>query len=142
MEKKRILFLCVENACRSQIAEAFARTIGEYEVEAYSAGSRPSGEVDPLAIQVMAERGIGMSGQRSKGVDAVRRLEFDCVVTMGCGDECPTLRAKAVKEWKVPDPKGRPIEFFRSARDKIEAQVWTLLQELQVKKVLDQVRRP
>jgi len=89
----RLLFVCVENSCRSQMAEGFARAIGRDRVEAYSAGSRPSGEVDERAIAFMSEVGIGLVGQRSKGLNDLPPGAWDYIVTMGCGDACPNLPA-------------------------------------------------
>ncbi|HID06021.1 MAG TPA: arsenate reductase ArsC, partial [Armatimonadetes bacterium] len=87
--RKKILFVCVHNSCRSQIAEGFARHFGDDAVEVYSAGSKPSGEVDPNAIAVMREVGIDISKQRSKSIDEIPQVEYDFIVTMGCGDACP-----------------------------------------------------
>lgn len=88
---KRILFICVENACRSQIAEGFARALGKGKVEAYSAGSRPSGKVNTRAVALMKERGIDISSQTSKSFDDLPVKEFDYAVTMGCPDSCPFI---------------------------------------------------
>src|SRR5438132_608560 len=100
---KRILFVCVENSNRSQMAEAFARMLGG--VEAHSAGSRPSGKVNPKAIEAMKELGYDMSGHRSKSLDNLADLSFDAVVTMDCGDGCPQVRSGRREDWKIPDPK-------------------------------------
>lgn len=123
----RILFVCVENACRSQMAEAFARELGGPGVEARSAGSRPSGRVHPTAVEVMAERGIDLTDHRSEGVEAVLGKPFDLVVSMGCGDACPRVRADRRLEWDVEDPAGGPREKFVSVRDEIERRVRDLL---------------
>lgn len=124
---RRLLFVCVENSCRSQMAEGFARHHGGPDVEASSAGSRPSGQVNGRAIAFMAERGIDISGQRSRGVDEVASGEFDAVVTMGCGDACPWVPARARLDWELPDPKGLDDEGFRRVRDDIERRVLELL---------------
>lgn len=124
---KRILFVCVENACRSQMAEAFARELGGIGVEARSAGSRPSGTVHPTAVEVMAERGIDLADHRSEGVGAVLGEPFDLVVSMGCGDACPRAPADRRLEWDVEDPAGGPRETFVSVRDEIERRVRDLL---------------
>ena len=123
---KRILFVCVENSCRSQMAEGFARHYGKDRVEVYSAGSKPSGKVNETAIEVMKEKGIDISSQSSKGFLDLPVQEFDVVVTMGCKDACPFVPSKAHIEWDVPDPSGKPIEFFRDVRDKIEENAKTL----------------
>lgn len=123
----RIVFVCVENSCRSQMAEGFARFYGKGSVEAISAGSRPSGKVNDIAVQVMQEAGIDISSQESKGFDALPFKEFDVVVTMGCGDECPFIPAKKRIDWQIRDPKGRPMEFFREVRDEIKEKVLELI---------------
>jgi protein-tyrosine-phosphatase len=126
----RVLFVCVENANRSQMAEAFARKIGGERVEAWSAGSKPSGKVNPLAIEAMKERGLDLSKQRSKSLDEVSDVEFDAVVTMGCGDACPAVRARVREDWSIPDPRHMQPEQFRGVRDLIEASVKALLARL------------
>src|SRR5438132_4896535 len=98
-EAKRVLFVCIENSNRSQMAEALARRFGQGKVEAYSAGSRPSGRVNPRAIEFMREIGYDLSTHRSKGLGALPEVEFDAVVTMGCGDECPLVQAKRREDW-------------------------------------------
>lgn len=99
--EKRILFVCVENSCRSQIAEAFAMMHGAGLVKAYSSGSRPSGIINQSAVTVMREAGYNMvlNGHTSKGLGEIAAIEFDSVVTMGCGDECPAIRAKERIPW-------------------------------------------
>jgi len=132
IQKKRILFVCVENSNRSQMAEAFARVHGGDKVEAHSAGSRPSGKVNPRAIQFMAEKGYDLSAHASKAIDEFNGREIDAAVTMGCGDACPLVRAKAREEWDIPDPKNLPDEEFRKVRDLIEEKVKALLVSLGV----------
>jgi protein-tyrosine-phosphatase len=127
---QRVLFVCVENANRSQMAEAFARLHGGGRVEAYSAGSRPSGRVNPRAVAAMQERGYDLTRQRSKSLDDLPAVEFDAVVTMGCGDACPLVRARRREDWDIPDPRDMPPEQFRAVRDLIEAKVQALLAEL------------
>ncbi len=102
---KRVLFVCVENSCRSQIAEAFAQMHGANKVEAYSAGSRPSGQVNPNAVTSMKELGYDLSHHFSKTLSEIPDIEFDFVATMGCGDECPFVRTKEREDWKILDPK-------------------------------------
>lgn len=123
----RILFVCVENAIRSQMAEGFARKFGGDKVEAFSAGSKPSGVVNPNAVAAMKEIGIDISGQVSKGFDKLPYQEFDDIVTMGCGDTCPYFPAKERFDWEIEDPKGKGIEAFRKARDEIGAKVKALI---------------
>lgn len=126
----RVLFVCVENSCRSQMAEAFARELGGAAVTARSAGSRPSGAVHPRAREVMADRGFDLSGHRSKGVDELPDELVDVVVSMGCGDACPSVPATRRIEWSVRDPVGGSREQFVEARDEIERRVRQLLDEL------------
>jgi protein-tyrosine-phosphatase len=128
-EKKKILFVCVENACRSQMAEGFAKALGQGEIEVYSAGSRPSFQVDPLAIEVMKEKGIDLSARRPKGLNDLPPIEMDYLITMGCEETCPAIPAKKVIEWEIPDPKGKSLDTFRDVRDMIEEKVGTLLKE-------------
>jgi protein-tyrosine-phosphatase len=123
----RIIFVCVENSNRSQMAEAFARIHGAGKVEAHSAGSRPSGKVNPKAIEAMKEIGYDLTTHTSKSLSDVAGEEFDLAVTMGCGDECPYFRAKLRQDWQIPDPKELPPEQFRAVRDLIEQKVRELL---------------
>jgi protein-tyrosine-phosphatase len=120
---KRLLFVCVENSNRSQIAEAFARIHGGESVEAYSAGSRPSGQINPKAIEAMKEIGYDLAQHRSKSLTEIPDIEFDFVATMGCGDECPFVRARRREDWDIPDPKNMSSENFRVVRDLIESKV-------------------
>ncbi len=129
---KRFLFVCVENSNRSQMAEAFARIHGGDKVEAYSAGSRPSGKINLKAIAAMKEIGYDLSTHRSKSLSEIPDIEFDFVATMGCGDECPFVRAKRREDWDVPDPKEMPPEDFRAIRDLIEKRVSALLRKLRL----------
>ncbi len=128
---KRIVFVCVENSNRSQMAEAFARMHGQGRVEVYSAGSRPSGRINPKAIEAMRERGYDLTTHRSKALDELPAVEYDMAVTMGCGDECPVLRARQREDWNLPDPKALPAEEFRAVRDALEEKVKALLARLQ-----------
>lgn len=133
----KLIFVCVENSCRSQIAEGFARYYGKEmflrgkgeAISVQSAGSRPSGIVNPMAVDVMKEKGIDISNQKSKGLDTLPRDNFDFVVTMGCGDECPTVSARKRIDWQIKDPKGASIEVFREVRDEIEKKVLELLRK-------------
>jgi arsenate reductase len=128
-EKKKLLFVCVENSCRSQIAEAFARLLGGDRVEAYSAGSRPSGVVNPKAIASMKDIGYDLSSHNSKSLDELPDIDWDFVATMGCGDECPFIRAKRREDWQIPDPKNMPPDEFRNVREMIREKVASLLAE-------------
>ncbi len=130
MTGKRLLFVCVENSNRSQMAEAFARIHGGDRVEAYSAGSRPSGIVNPKAIAAMAEIGYDLSTHSSKSLDDLPQVEYDFVATMGCGDACPFVRAKQRADWQIPDPKNLPPAEFNQVRDLIKEKVRSALATL------------
>ena len=124
-----LLFVCIENSNRSQMAEGFARTLGRGRVAAFSAGSRPSGQINPRAIQFMKEKGIDLTVQLSKGLDDLPDVKWDYIVTMGCGDACPTLPAVHRLDWELQDPKQLPDDGFRAIRDKIEGLVSGLLSD-------------
>lgn len=126
---KRVLFVCVENSNRSQMAEAFARIHGGDGVEAMSAGSRPSGRINPKAIRFMAELGYDLASHASKSLDDIEG-EFDVVVTMGCGDDCPWIPAVRREDWGLPDPKHMDDDGYRAVRDEISARVEALLKSL------------
>ena len=128
--KRRVIFVCVENSNRSQMAEAFARVHGGDTVEAFSSGSRPSGRVNPKAVAAMKEVGYDLTAHTSKGLDGFNGQEFDAAVTMGCGDECPLVLAKQRVDWQIPDPKGLPPNQFNEVRDLIERKVKELLATL------------
>ena len=130
MEKKKIVFVCVENARRSQMAEGFANAFGQGKLKVYSAGSSPSSQIDPLVIEVMKEKGIDLPGKRPKGLNDLPPVEMDYLITMGCEETCPAIPAKQIVEWEIPDPKGKPIDFFREVRDIIENRVKTLFEEI------------
>jgi arsenate reductase (thioredoxin) len=130
-EKLKIVFVCVENARRSQMAEGFANVLGQGKIEVYSAGSSPSSQIDPLVIEVMKEKGIDLSGKRPKGLNDLPPIEMDYLVTMGCEETCPAIPAKQVIEWQIPDPKGKPIDFFREVMDIIENRVKALFEEIE-----------
>ena len=127
---KRVLFVCVENSCRSQMAEAFARIHGAGNVEAYSAGSRPSGKVIPKAIESMKVIGYDLGSHKSKSLDDLPDVQWDFVATMGCRDECPFIRATQREDWQIPDPKDMPPEEFGDVRDLIEEKVRAICRRL------------
>jgi protein-tyrosine-phosphatase len=126
-EKKHLLFVCVENSCRSQMAEAFALSCAGDMIEVYSAGSRPSRQVNPGAIAVMREIGYDLKLHHSKSFNDIPQGKYDYIITMGCGDECPFIPAEYHEEWDIPDPKDMPIEEFRKVRDLIERRVEELV---------------
>ena len=129
--KKKLLFVCVENSNRSQMSQAFASIHGGENVEAYSAGSKPSGIVNPKAIAAMKELGYDLSTHDSKSLqEAEPFAPFDAVVTMGCGDACPWMPAKRFVDWQIPDPKHMEPAEFNQVRDLISEKVKQLIAEL------------
>ena len=131
MEKKKLLFVCIENSNRSQMSQAFAKILGSENVQAYSAGSKPSGNVNPKAIAAMKELGYDLSIHDSKSLDEVKAFApFDAVVTMGCGDACPWMPAKQFIDWQIPDPKHLEPEQFNEVRDFIKGKVQELIEGL------------
>jgi arsenate reductase (thioredoxin) len=127
---KRVLFVCVENSNRSQMAQAFAHIHGGAGVEAHSAGSRPSGKVNPKAVDAMRELGYDLTTHHSKSLDDLPAGPFDAAVTMGCGDACPTVPARVREDWPIPDPRDMPPDQFRDVRDLIGRKVKELLERL------------
>jgi len=128
MSKKKILFVCIENSNRSQMSEAFARVIGGEAVVSYSAGSAPSGKINPKAIAAMKELGYDLTSHHSKSLEEVKAFApFDAVVTMGCGDACPWMPAKQFIDWEIPDPKEMNESDFRKIRNLIADKVKELL---------------
>ena len=130
VQLKRVLFVCVENSNRSQMAEAFARMYGGVAVEAYSAGSRPSGRINPKAIESMREVGYDLTAHDSKSLEDIPNVDYDFVATMGCGDACPFVRARRREDWAIPDPKDMTTDEFREIRDLIETNVKAALASL------------
>jgi protein-tyrosine-phosphatase len=131
MNRKKLLFVCVENSNRSQMSQAFATIHGGENVLAYSAGSKPSGIVNPKAIKAMAELGYDLSTHDSKSLEEVKQFApFDVVVTMGCGDACPWMPAKKFVDWQIPDPKNMEPQQFNEVRDLISAKIKELLEQI------------
>jgi arsenate reductase (thioredoxin) len=132
MDRPRVLFLCVHNAGRSQMAAGFLRHLAAGDVDVFSGGSEPGFSINPVAVAAMAEKGIDIGGQQPRrwSDDDVRSA--DVVVTMGCGDECPFYPGRRYIDWELDDPAGQPIERVRQIRDDIERRVKTLLAELGV----------
>ena len=128
----KVLFVCVENSNRSQMAEAFARLFGGPQIQAYSAGSQPSGVVNPKAIASMQELDYDLSQHNSNSLEDLPSQTFDFVATMGCGDSCPNIAAKQREDWAIPDPKNMNADEFREVRDFIRIKVETKLKELGV----------
>ena len=126
-QRKRVLFVCVENCNRSQMAEALARLYGAGQVEAFSAGCRPAASVHPKAVAAMWELGYDLTRHRAKALSDLPDVEFDVAVTMGCGESCPPLRARVREDWDVPCPKAMPPGQFRGVRDLIGEKAKALL---------------
>ena len=127
---KNILFVCVENSCRSQMAEAFANMDGQEFIKSYSAGSHPSGSVNKKAVTSMREVGYDLAVHESKGLDEIPEIEYDLVVTMGCGDECPNVRARRRLSWDIPDPKKMNKKDFAKVRDTIRKKVREMIESV------------
>jgi arsenate reductase len=127
---KHILFVCIENSNRSQMAQAFAKMYGAGMVHAYSAGSRPSGTINPKAVAAMKELGYDLTTHHSKSLNDLPHLVFDYAITMGCGDACPLVLAKSRMDWNIPDPKDMNETEFRAVRDLIGRKVKEVINEL------------
>jgi glutathione/glutaredoxin type arsenate reductase len=130
MSKKTILFVCVHNAGRSQMAAGFMRHLGGERVEVLSAGSAPKDSINPVAVEVMAEVGIDIAAQKPKVLTPESVQESDVVITMGCGDVCPIYPGKRYEDWQLDDPAGQAIDAVRVIRDEIKERVETLLGEI------------
>lgn len=129
-EKKTIMFVCVHNAGRSQMAAGFMRELGGDRVEVLSAGSAPKDSINPVAVEAMAELGIDIANQKPKVLTPEAVQQSDVVITMGCGDACPYYPGKRYEDWKLADPAGQGIEPVRVIRDEIKARVEVLLSEI------------
>lgn len=112
------------------MAEGFGRALGRGVLEAWSAGSQPSGKINAIAIEVMKEKNIDLTRQESKGLPELPAILWDYVITMGCGDGCPNITAKVKYDWNIPDPSGFSLEQFRQVRDQIESKLGNLLAEI------------
>jgi arsenate reductase len=131
-EKPVVLFVCVHNAGRSQMAAGFMRELSAGAVDVRSGGSEPGDSINPAAVAVMAEEGIDISGAVPQLMTTEQVREADAVITMGCGDACPIFPGKRYEDWELSDPKGRPIEEVRAIRDDIRVRVARLLEDLSV----------
>lgn len=129
-KKPTVLFVCVHNAGRSQMAAGFMRELGGDRVEVLSAGSAPKDSINPIAVEAMAELGIDIANQQPKVLTTEAVIESDAVITMGCGDACPFFPGKRYEDWVLEDPAGQDIEFVRKVRDEIKSRVASLLGEL------------
>ena len=130
MTTPSILFLCVHNAGRSQMAAAFARHFGEDRVTVFSAGSAPGETLNEAVVAAMEEVGISIAGEKPKKLTTEMGLEATVIVTMGCGDACPVYPGKRYLDWELTDPAGKSIEVVREIRDDISSRVQALLTEL------------
>ena len=124
---EKVVFLCVENSCRSQIAEAFANKYGKNKVTALSAGSRPSGNINENAIHLMKEFGCDLTKQKSTGISDLPKIEVHSIVSMGCGDRCPSIKTKRRIEWNIRDPKEMKLDEFSGIIEEIKIEVLNLL---------------
>ena len=130
MSKPTVLFVCIHNAGRSQMAAGYLRHLGEGRVEVLSAGSAPADSINPVAVRAMAEEGIDIIAEHPKVLTNEAVVASDVVITMGCGDTCPFYPGKRYEDWVLADPAGQGIESVRPIRDEIRARVEALLQEL------------
>jgi arsenate reductase len=128
--KPKVLFVCIENSCRSQMAEGFARQHGRDVIDVWSAGSKPSGKINETGIAVMKEKGIDLGTHSSKGLTDLPATKWDYVITMGCGDACPFVPSRRTEDWGIPDPKHLPLDEFRKVRDMVESRVKALVDEV------------
>jgi arsenate reductase len=128
--KPSVIFLCVHNAGRSQMAAGFMRSLGGDRIDVFSGGSEPAASLNPAVVAAMAERGIDISGAIPRRWDDDTVRAADVVVTMGCGDACPFYPGKRYEDWELEDPAGKPVEAVRPIRDEIEGRVRALLGEL------------
>ena len=129
-DKKTIMFVCVHNAGRSQMAAGFMRELGGDRVEVLSAGSAPKDSINPVAVDAMAELGIDIANQKPKILTPEAVQQSDVVITMGCGDACPYYPGKRYEDWKLDDPAGQGIEPVRVIRDDIKSRVEALFAEI------------
>ena len=129
-DKPSVLFVCVHNAGRSQMAAGWLRHLAGDRVEVRSAGSEPADQINPAAVEVMREVGIDITDQTPKRLEYETAQDSDVIITMGCGDACPVFPGKRYEDWKLEDPAGQGVEAVRPIRDAIKARVETLLREL------------
>ena len=127
---KTVLFVCVHNAGRSQMAAGFMKAIGKEKVNVLSAGSMPKDQINPVAVEVMKEVGIDISNNQPKILTTESVKESDVVITMGCGDACPIFPGKRYEDWQLEDPAGKDLETVRRIRDEIKSRIEALLSEI------------
>jgi arsenate reductase (thioredoxin) len=129
-DKPSVLFVCVHNAGRSQMAAGWLRHLAGDRVEVRSAGSEPADQINPVAVQAMREVGVDITAEQPKKLDYAAAQDSDVIVTMGCGDTCPVFPGKRYEDWQLTDPAGQSIEVVRTVRDDIRARVEKLIAEL------------
>ena len=127
---KTVLFVCVHNAGRSQMAAGFMQSLGKDKVNVLSAGSMPKDQINPVAVEVMKEVGIDISNNQPKILTTESVKESDVVITMGCGDACPIFPGKRYEDWQLEDPAGKDLETVRRIRDEIKSRIEVLLSEI------------
>ena len=127
---KTVLFVCVHNAGRSQMAAGFMQSLGKDKVNVLSAGSMPKDQINPVAVEVMKEVGIDISNNQPKILTTESVKESDVVITMGCGDACPIFPGKRYEDWQLEDPAGKDLETVRRIRDEIKSRIETLISEI------------
>ena len=127
---KTVLFVCVHNAGRSQMAAGFMKSLGKDKVNVLSAGSMPKDQINPVAVEVMKEVGIDISNNQPKILTTESVKESDVVITMGCGDACPIFPGKRYEDWQLEDPAGKDLETVRKIRDEIKSRIEVLLSEI------------
>ena len=125
---KKVLFVCVENSCRSQMAEAFGKILGKDIFDSYSSGSNPSGQVNKKALASMKSIGYDMTSHSSKSLDGIPQIKYDYVITMGCGDACPFVQCHNKIDWQITDPKNMEMAQFNKVRDSIKNKVLELVE--------------
>ncbi|MCO7238644.1 MULTISPECIES: arsenate reductase ArsC [unclassified Aeromicrobium] len=130
MTKPTVLFVCVHNAGRSQMAAGFLRELSAGSIEVLSAGSMPGDQINPVAVEAMAEVGIDIAGEQPKKLSTEAVQASDVVITMGCGDECPYFPGKRYEDWELTDPAGKGIETVREVRDEIKTRIESLIESL------------
>ena len=129
-DKPTVLFVCVHNAGRSQMAAGWLRHLAGDRVEVRSAGSEPADRINPVAVEAMREVGIDITAEEPKKLDYAIAGDSDVIITMGCGDTCPVFPGKRYEDWQLTDPAGQPIEVVRTVRDDIRARVEKLIADL------------
>jgi protein-tyrosine-phosphatase len=128
--RKKILFACRQNACRSQMASGFAQYLAGDRLEVLNAGSEPAGHINPIMQEVMAEKGIDMAYRAPRVIDdVIAGNRPDMIITMGCGEQCPYIPGVSYEDWDLPDPEGQDIDFMRQVRDEIEKRVRELIKD-------------